>query len=130
MGNLIPVTERTKDERRAICVAGGKANGEQRRRRKAMRECLQELLALPSKMRDMSLLESICVSMAEKAEQGDTRAAEFVRDLIGEKPSTHLDHSSTDGTMSPQGGADLGDKTLTELMALTRAAWGAEHGKQ
>ena len=45
--NLIPFGERTESEQRAIQSAGGKASGEARRKRKAMKEQAELLLSLP-----------------------------------------------------------------------------------
>ena len=45
--NLIPFQDRTESEHREIAIAGGKASGESRRKRKAMRERAELLLSLP-----------------------------------------------------------------------------------
>lgn len=45
--NLIPFSERTESEQRAIRSAGGKASGKARRERKKMREQAEMLLSLP-----------------------------------------------------------------------------------
>ena len=45
--NLIPFQDRTESEHREIAIAGGKASGESRRKRKAMREQAELLLSLP-----------------------------------------------------------------------------------
>ena len=43
-GNLIPLSQRTKEEQREIASAGGKASGESRRQRRAMRDYLNDFL--------------------------------------------------------------------------------------
>lgn len=82
--NLIPVTERSKEEARAISAKGGRASGAARRARKTLRE---ELLALLS---DGNTQERISLAMIAKAEGGSEKAFEVIRDTIGEKPSDEL----------------------------------------
>ena len=43
--NLIPTTKRSPEDVKRITTMGGKASGESRRKRKLLRECLEELLA-------------------------------------------------------------------------------------
>lgn len=47
--NLIPQSERTKEEQREIARKGGIASGKARRRKKLIREQLELLLSLPLK---------------------------------------------------------------------------------
>ena len=47
--DLIPQSERTKDEQKAIARKGGIASGKARREKKMMRETLDILLAMPMK---------------------------------------------------------------------------------
>ena len=42
--NLIPISERTPEERKRIAAMGGRASGVAYRKRKLLRECLAELL--------------------------------------------------------------------------------------
>lgn len=83
--NLIPQSERTKDEQRAIASAGGKASGAARRARKTLKE---ELLLLLS---DGDVQERISTALIGEALNGNkagsvTRAFEVIRDTVGEKP--------------------------------------------
>lgn len=103
MANLIPNSERTAERRREIAKMGGKASGVTRAKHKALRETLLELLSLPMKkgavaecatsiegMKDkdvnMSVRARIMLSMVTKAAKGDVKAAQFIRDTIGEAP--------------------------------------------
>ena len=47
--NLIPNTKRTPSELREITQKGGKASGEARRKKKALREEMEELLSITLK---------------------------------------------------------------------------------
>lgn len=99
--NLVPV--RSEEEARAKGKKGGIASGKARREKKAMRETLNDLLSLPLqdgkvaslekikslaalKGKNITVQEAIMLSQIQKAMKGDTRAAEYIRDTIGEKP--------------------------------------------
>lgn len=97
--NLVPMSERTKEEQRIIAIQGGKASGEARRRKKNMRECLQLLLSLDvknPKVREqlaklgvedeqMTNEMAMMVSALNKATKGDIQAMNFVRDTSGQQ---------------------------------------------
>ena len=90
--NLIPFTKRTEDEQRKIQKKGGRASGAARRRRSQMRKDLERLLATIGA--DGNTYQcSICEAMISKALAGDVKAAEFIRDTIGEKPSDRIEAS-------------------------------------
>lgn len=93
----------TPEERREAGRKGGIASGEAKRRKKAMRERLEVLLELPLKSGKRADLENIknltalkganitvedavMLAQIQKALKGDTAAAIFVRDTVGEKP--------------------------------------------
>ncbi len=120
---------RTKEEAKARGRNGGIASGKARQKRKALRELLEMALELPSEVRDMSRAESIVAALVERAEQGDTKAFEILRDTIGEKPVQAVDLASTDGSMSPAPAIDLGARGYEELLELTRQAWAREDGR-
>lgn len=50
--NLIPFNKRTKSEQREYAKKGGQKSGEVRRQRKAMKEQMEMLLALPFNLKD------------------------------------------------------------------------------
>lgn len=99
-GKLTPFNTLPKERVKEITSMGGKASGEAKRKRKAMREQLQVLLSLPSKSRkaqkmmkdlglkteDMTTQMEMLLAMYQKALQGDVQAASFVRDTSGQKP--------------------------------------------
>lgn len=99
-GNLKPV--RTKSEARERGRNGGKASGEARRRKKTMRETAQLILdmqipnaakELKAKLKAMGLTEedftyqsAIMIGIVNQAMKGNTKAAAFLRDTVGENP--------------------------------------------
>ena len=90
--NLIPQSERTKDEQREIAMQGGIASGESRRRKKLLRECLEELLDTEQEVKINGVTlkktnaELLSVTLMKKALKGDVKAFEVLRDTAGEKP--------------------------------------------
>lgn len=104
--NLNPV--KTKEEARARGRAGGIASGKARREKRLMRETLDLLLNMPIKDgtfadvesirnfasikgKNISVQDAILIAQIQKAMKGDTRAAEYVRDTIGQKPTDSVD---------------------------------------
>ena len=99
--NLIPFNQRTEDEVKRIASKGGINSGKTRRRKKTQREALEFLLSLKVKdPKDRERLKELGVKTSEmdnqmlalvgvwqKAVNGDTRAAEFLRDTLGEGPN-------------------------------------------
>lgn len=68
--------------------AGGKASAESRKRKKLLRECLDELLAkeYTSEGKTLTGSEALAVTLMKKAMKGDVKAFEVLRDTAGEKP--------------------------------------------
>ena len=100
--NLIPVTQRTKQERLEISRKGGKASGEARRKKAHLRKTLDELLTmdvtdqqLKEKLEKMGLYADnqtlLCVVMLEKATKGNVRAAEWIANILGAYKKDELD---------------------------------------
>ena len=99
-GNLRPI--RTKSEARELGRKGGIASGEARRRKKTMRETAQLILdmqipnaakELKAKLKAMGLTEedftyqsAIMIGIVNQAMKGNTKAAAFLRDTVGENP--------------------------------------------
>ena len=74
------------DKQRAIASMGGKASVEARRNRKTMKQALEEILASmsvddPTKTNT----EYMMAKAIQKANRGDLKAMEFVRDTSGQK---------------------------------------------
>lgn len=98
----------TSEEAREFGRRGGIASAKKRRERKAMKETLEELLSMPLKNgasadigkvrniaamkgKNITMQEAIMLSMLQKAAKGDVRAAEFVRDTAGQRPTDKMD---------------------------------------
>lgn len=90
--NLIPTTERTESERRALAVAGGIASGKARREAARWRRIAEAMgtrtIKMPTptgEVEELSYDEALIVGQYRKAiTKGDTRAAEFIATILGE----------------------------------------------
>lgn len=106
--NLIPISERSDEERREIAIKGGKAKAESERRRKRIKEVADILLALPIKSGDMTSTEDIraigdetntdvitgiTVRIIKKALDGDLRAVQLLFTLTGDYSTRYDIHS-------------------------------------
>ncbi|DAA97746.1 TPA: hypothetical protein CPT96_12235 [Candidatus Gastranaerophilales bacterium HUM_10] len=78
--NLIPTNKLSKDEARMLGQKGGIKSGEVRRMRKSLKEQLLLLLS------ENEIQENICLSLIDKALDGDVQVFKLIRDTIGEKP--------------------------------------------
>lgn len=68
---------------------GGKASGEAKRKKKLLKDCLNELLAseITDKHRvTLTGSEMLAATLMRKAVKGDVKAFEVIRDTAGEKP--------------------------------------------
>ena len=106
--NLKPFTsEQSREKAVSNGRMGGIASGKSKREKKALKETLEELLAMPIKDgksddiekiksiagikgKNITMQEAIMVAMLNKAAKGDVRAAEYVRDTIGQKPDNKM----------------------------------------
>lgn len=95
--NLIPMSQRSPSEVRAMAANGGRKSGESRRARKTLKE---ELLLLLS---EGDTQKTVSVALLKKAMDGDTKAFEVLRDTIGEKPVDKVENKNVDIVI------DLGD---------------------
>lgn len=97
--NLISFGERTEDEQREIARKGGVASGKARRRKRTMAEALQLITNSPVNAeqakilqkygfaeRDCTYLMLMMMKAVQMASEGNLKAAEFVRDTLGESP--------------------------------------------
>ena len=99
--NLKPQNTITKEEQRRIARMGGKVSGENRRKRKTMREMMERALmmaerneAMKKRMidngweedEDLTQMAVITQGTIMKAKAGDIAAYNAIRDIIGEKP--------------------------------------------
>ena len=81
--NLIPQSERTKEEQREIARQGGIASGEARREKKLFKEAIEKRLG--------KSLDDIVEAMIRESTKGNVQATTFLRDTIGEKPTDKLE---------------------------------------
>lgn len=100
--NLIPFSKRSKDEAREYGSKGGKASGESRRRKAAMRDTMNKLLTMQVEVEGLSDIlradggestyeELITMAMIEKALRGDVNAFNAIKATVGQ-----TDKSTTD----------------------------------
>ena len=100
--NLIPFNKRSKDEAREYGSKGGKASGESRRRKAAMRDTMNRLLTMQAEVEGLSDIlradggestyeELITMVKIEKALRGDVNAFNAIKATVGQ-----TDKSTTD----------------------------------
>ena len=82
--DLIRTCDMTPEELREFSRKGGIKSGETKRRRKTLKEQLLLLLE------NGNIQEEIVLSLISKAQLGDIKAFEVVRDTIGEKPKEEV----------------------------------------
>lgn len=87
--NLIKNEDLTPKQRRENASKAGKASGEARKRKKTLKEELIILLELEKEGK--SNQERMSIALLEKAQKGNTKAFEIIRDTIGEKPKEGLE---------------------------------------
>ena len=108
--NLLKAENLTSEELRDRARKGGIASGKARRAKKAFKETLETLLSMSMengkevsvddiasfkgiKGQNISVQEAILIAQVQKAMKGDTRAAEYLRDTVGQKPSDKVEVS-------------------------------------
>lgn len=133
---LRPTEDRTAEQRRASAIIAGKASGESRRKRKTFRESLLTILSMPPDDPEvLQMLEKlgldptnqtvIDLAQIRKAQVGDTDAARFVRDTVGEKPREGLEIGNlADRPFETLDLSQLSDAQLRELAAAKQGSDG------
>ena len=81
----------TRAERQANGRKGAAITNQKIKARKKLKEALLLLLAKGETQ------DNICLALIEKAQSGDTKAFEVIRDTIGEKPVDKLAHTDSEG---------------------------------
>jgi hypothetical protein len=78
----------TSEEARRNGAKGGRASVEARKKKKLLRECLQELMQMEynTSQGKKSGSEMLSAMLMKKAMSGDIKAFEVLRDTAGEKP--------------------------------------------
>lgn len=122
--NLVPFTsDQSREEAKKNGSKGGIASGKARREKKMFRETLESLLNMSMNKgesvdidkiqnfaslngQNISVQEAILIGQIHKAMTGDTKAAEYVRDTIGQKPT---DKVEVDTDMELNINIDYGD---------------------
>ena len=117
LANLKPYSKErpmTKERAKKVGALGGKKAQENAKRRKLMREIYEEfagdivsddlaeaLLAYSkgSKKKTLTVAESIVLAQIIAAQGGDTKAATFIRDTIGEKPVEKMIMADVDASV-------------------------------
>ena len=114
--DLIPFSERSKDEAKELGQKGGIASGAVRRKKAAMKDYVQFILGMKRKvsektleqLKEMGVTEDevtgqtlALMKIMDKAIAGDIKAMEFLRDTAGEKPtdSVKMTHEMGDGAV-------------------------------
>ncbi len=108
--NLILNSERTPKERKEQASKAGIASGKARKEKKAMKDTLDVLLSMPlkdgkaaniekirsvasMKGKNISVQEAIILAQIQKAVKGDSRAAELIIELSGNKQKEKIEIS-------------------------------------
>lgn len=110
--NLVPLSKRTKSEQRAIAAKAGKASGEARRKRKALKEYAEMVLSLSPDQKTKDELESMGIAAEDatnglalvlatykKAIKGDPKCINIMREMAGERIIEHKVTTNIDETV-------------------------------
>lgn len=107
--NLKPFTsDQSRAEAKKNGKKGGIASGKARREKKAFKETLEILLSMSMENgeevsveditsfkgidgKNISVQEAILIAQVQRAMKGDTKAAEYLRDTIGQKPTDKIE---------------------------------------
>ncbi|WP_347024923.1 KGG domain-containing protein [Hungatella hathewayi] len=111
--NLIPFSKRSKDEAREYGSKGGKASGESRRRKAAMRDTMNRLLTMQAEVEGLSDIlradggestyeELITMAMIEKALRGDVNAFNAIKATVGQTDKSAVDLEEQNLRMAAQ----------------------------
>ena len=111
LANLTPINERTTPEQRKENASkGGKKAAENKRQRKEMKEMIQDIFSVGMKKgkivdeiksledadnKNLTVGQALVIAQIKKAMTGDTRAMEFLRDTMGEKPTNKQEITAT-----------------------------------
>ena len=112
--NLKPIEkgQLSREEAKRRGRNGGKASGKARRERRALSDAFETLLSLPEApgsveeldealsaaeldAANLSMQDRIALNVMRKAQGGDMKAVEIIRDTVGEKPADRLEVSAT-----------------------------------
>lgn len=128
--NLTPQSERTKEEQKRIATMGGKASGESRRKKRDMKASIETLFAMQTSDKyikafrkqgfdvpdNLTNEQALTISMVAKSIAGDTRAANLVMDILGEKHHDKMKERELD--LKEKQANDLKSEALTRLDSI------------
>lgn len=104
--DLIPFSERSKEEVKTISSRGGINSGKARRNKAMLRDCLQILMEkkmIDADGKKITGAEALSIEVFQKALAGDMKAWELLRDTAGQKPVEKVEQTNTNITI------DFGD---------------------
>lgn len=99
--NLKPI--QSVEQAREMGSKGGKASGRARREKKTMKAMLDYLLEKKISSKDgkkATTLEAMMTAVIARAIKGDVKAAQFVRDTIGEVPTQTVNNNNTNANFN------------------------------
>ena len=88
--NLIPISSRSPRERSEIGRKGAEVTNRIKKEKKTLKQELEALLEIIDKEDGKTYQEKISFAMIKKANDGDTKAYEVIRDTIGQKPKESM----------------------------------------
>lgn len=103
--NLIPLNERSQRERKEISHKGAIASNNAKREKRLLKQQFEMLMelglnedGLKQKIMSLGITENettiqmgLCVSMVQQALNGDIKAFEIIRDILGENPKNNVE---------------------------------------
>lgn len=142
--NLIPNHERTPSELREITSKGGIASGKSRRRKKALRTALKEVVSLTLKDLHPDLREGIMIaakltdegltvgdavigSIVRTACNGNSQMAKLLLDVLGETPEVRLKERELKLKEKALNSGQM--DTALNVTITTKEARDSEHGE-
>lgn len=115
--NLIPFTsDQSREQAKINGAKGGVASGRARREKKTMKQMLDYLLEKKIATKDgkkATTLEAMMTAIIARAIKGDVKAAQFVRDTIGEVPTQTVTNTNIN-----LNDADVINEVLNKLKEL------------
>lgn len=145
-GNMaaINAVRNTPEKNKALNVSAGISCGKARRRRKAMREIARTMLDTELRandelrkllndrgFEDFTEAAAIILAQMNKARNGDTEAAKFLRDTSGQRPADQLAIGNLeDKPFETLDLTALSNDELQELISVRRSAYTSYLGKQ
>lgn len=91
--NLISFDQMSPEKHKEASKNGGIKSGEAKREKKMLREYLEMILSMEDADKE-DRYTKITRALIDKAEDGDTKAFEVIRDTLGQKPVDKLNMSA------------------------------------